>query len=110
MQEKTLGEIARNAFYALDILDSGFDWQAVADAVIAEYERRQWRPWPDGTNDDTAEHPPDETPVDIYCGNWAGKDRLIGKISRRCGTYGPSGASHWRLLPAPPKEARDAGK
>lgn len=101
MEKKTLGRIAREACVNFN---SDAVWQAVADAVIAEYERRRWKAWPDGTNDDTAEYPPDETDVEIHCGNWAGKDRLIGRISKRSGAYGPSGASHWRFLPAPPQE------
>ena len=109
MQEKTLGQVAYEAKWG-DCM--GFDneraqetWQAVADAVIAAHEARRWVKWPDVP--DEGEYPPDETDVDIYCGNWASKDRLIGRISKRSGTYGPWGASHWRHLPAPPKEASD---
>lgn len=109
---KTLGQVAYEAKWG-DC--EGFKservhatWQAVADAVVQAHEARRWNEWPDGTNNDTAEYPPDETLVDIYCGNWASKDRVIDKISKRCGTYGPSGASHWRALPPPPKEADDA--
>jgi len=105
---KTLGEINRSAFHNATGPTSREDWEAAADAVISEHEARRWTEWPDGTNDDTSEYPPDETLVEIYCGNWASKDRVIGMISKRGGIYSPSGASHWRYLPAPPKEASDA--
>lgn len=102
MEEKTLGQVAREAWYKVRP-SCPDDWQAVAEAVVAAHEARRWKAWPDEEGE--GEYPPDETDVEIYCGRWASKDRLIGRISKRSGVYGPSGASHWRLLPAPPKEA-----
>lgn len=62
-------------------------------------ELEGWNEWPNEHNE--AEYPPDETPVLIYCGNWASKDCVVGQISKRCGTYGPSGATHWKSIKAP---------
>ena len=44
MAEKTLAEIAREAWYGGTGPTSANDWQSVADAVIAEYEARRWKP------------------------------------------------------------------
>jgi hypothetical protein len=46
MEEKTLGVIAQEAWrneLANDGHTAEESWQAVADAVIAEYERRRWK-------------------------------------------------------------------
>ena len=42
MKEKTLGKIARDAFFDAKGND-GQDWAASAAAVVAEHERRKWR-------------------------------------------------------------------
>jgi hypothetical protein len=104
MEGKTLAEIAFDVY----LQDADDPWKDIADAVVAAHEARRWQAWPDGTNDDTAEYPPDEKDVLIYCGNWAYKDVVLGKISRRCGVYGPSGATHWAAIPAPPQEVERA--
>lgn len=115
MAEKTLAQVAYEEYWTTgrrgaeprwSILhpDDKAAWEAGVAAAIQAHEARRWQAWPDGENDDTAEYPPNETDVEIYCGKWASKDRLIGRISKRSGTYGPSGASHWRFLPAPPQE------
>lgn len=75
--------------------------QKVSD-LLAAAEALEWRLWP--REDGIGEYPPDETPVLVYCGNWTNKEVLIGCINRSRGTYGPSGASHWCPLPAPPAE------
>lgn len=73
-------------------------------AAASAIEAGEWREWPSVGG--SGEYPPDETQVLVYCGNWESKDFLLGCINRRCGTYGPSGASHWRFLPAPPEVTR----
>ena len=72
---------------------------AIAQLRAAEAEQG-WRLWPD--DNDEGEYPPDETDVEIYCGKWTSKERVIGRISKARGTYGPSGASHWKHLSPPP--------
>ena len=71
-------------------------------AGAAALRREQWRDWPKD-NDEGGEYPPDSETVLIFCGNWANKPMQLGGINKRCGTYGPSGASHWMPLPAPPE-------
>ena len=105
MDKRTLGQVARDTYEEIEsggIVGLEYLFKAVADAVIAAHEARQWQAWPDETG--KGEYPPDETPVEVYCGKWASRDRLISQISVKRGTYGPSGASHWRFLPAPPQE------
>lgn len=81
------------------------DWLAARDARMrCEGAVAEWREWPHETG---GEYPPDETLVEIYCGNWHSKDRIIGQISNARGVFGPSGASHWRPLPDPPAAARE---
>lgn len=41
--EKTLGQVAQDAWYSTRP-SSQDDWQAVADAVVAAHEARRWRP------------------------------------------------------------------
>ena len=96
----TVQEIDNHAYCANKTAQRASDLRAAAQAVRA----MEWRPWPG--MDDEADYPPDETDVLIYCGNWASRDMVIGRISRRSGVYGPSGASHWRPLPVPPEAAR----
>jgi len=43
MAEKTLAQIAWEAMDAAWSLPAEESWQAVSDAVIAEYERRRWK-------------------------------------------------------------------
>jgi len=43
MAEKTLAQIAWEAMDAAWSLPAEESWQAVADAVVAEYERRRWQ-------------------------------------------------------------------
>jgi len=43
MAEKTLAQIAWGAMDAAWSLPAEESWQAVADAVVAEYERRRWK-------------------------------------------------------------------
>lgn len=78
----------------------GYDSLMAGAAALRALE---WRDWPKD-NDEGGEYPPNEETVLIYCGNWESKPMQLGGIIRRCGTYGPSGASHWLPLPAPPKE------
>jgi len=94
-QNYSLENIWRNN--AADAAIHAADLRAAAEAVRAS----QWRPWP--SMDDESEYPPDETDVIIYCGNWVLREIVIGRVSRRRGVYGPSGASHWRPIPAPPE-------
>lgn len=77
--------------------DLYFDIDLAAEII----EAGEWREWPDENG--RGEYPSDEVPVEIYCGNWSNKERVIGCISKRAGTYGPSGASHWKPLLAPPE-------
>jgi len=43
MAEKTLAQIAWEAMDAAWSLPAEESWQAVADAVVAEHERRRWK-------------------------------------------------------------------
>jgi len=54
MKEKTLGEVAKIAAISTPLV-LGVDaaWDAAAAAVIAEHERRKWRPIRTCPNDDT---------------------------------------------------------
>jgi TolA-binding protein len=73
-----------------------------------EAHAERWREWPSDSNE--AEYPPDGEQVLIYCGAWASKDYIIGGISKRCGTYGPSGATHWMPKPKAPAIAAQRQK
>ena len=76
---------------------------ATALAAIDALPEDGWIVWKQDDSDDEGEYPPDETDVEIYCGRWQSKDRLIGRTSRARGTGGPIGASHWRSLAPPPE-------
>lgn len=96
MAKKTLGRVAYRAF-----LDSGENWQAVADAVVAEYEARRWK----------SIESFGEADVSGACGRWR-----EGKWETCAGyLYLPywksQGWTHVYIpgdaIPAPPKEAID---
>lgn len=81
------------------------EYPDAVDALLAgaaALRAMEWREWPKD-NDEGGEYPPNEETVVIYCGNWESKPIQLGGIIHRCGTYGPSGASHWLPLPEPPK-------
>ena len=42
-EEKTLGKVARDAWYRVRPSCRPADWQAVADAVVAAHEARRWK-------------------------------------------------------------------
>lgn len=110
MAEKTLGEIARDTWGNATGPTSVDDWQAVADAVIAEYERRRWKAWENV--------PRDGSKFDAWhTGSaWVSPHRLpdchinvFGEVIDSQGSIRDENfLSHWTALPAPPKGADDA--
>ena len=124
-EEKTLGEIAYET-WCYDISHDA--WQAVADAVIAEYEARRWR--------SIESAPKDGTVIDLWCVNdkysrtdegarrlsvrfadcaWSEDDKawqfvvddgmhmlLTVKTDECSEGWTPT---HWTPIPAPPQEA-----
>jgi len=103
MAEKTLAQIAWEAMDAAWSLPAEESWQAVADAVVAEYERRRWK---------AIESAPKFQYVDI----WAGGRRIPN--AQQCptrtggdewrwwsnGAMVVEDATHWTTIPAPPQE------
>ena len=103
MAEKTLAEIAREAWWGGTGPTSAQDWQAVADAVEAAIEARRWQAWPpcvDGAL-------PDVVALDdpklgrrfgfLRDGKWWDEDG--DEITPY--VYPPK---RWTPIPAPPKE------
>jgi hypothetical protein len=103
MEEKTLAEIAREAWWGGIGPTSAHDWQAVADAVESAIEARRWQ---------AIESAPKFQYVDI----WAGGRRIPN--AQQCPTrtggdewrWWSNGAmvleeaTHWAPIPAPPQE------
>lgn len=99
MAEKTLGQIAYREF-----LDSGENWQAVADAVIQEYEARRWKPIESAPKDGTriliAIPAFNEWPAMVGISHFYKKGRAAGYWWDFAGLT----PTHWTPIPAPPKE------
>lgn len=102
MAEKTLGQVARDGWYRHRPCAPD-DWQAVADAVVAEYEARRWKAI-------------DSAPKDKYILAWSPERRMAFQVIW-CGSLddwqllGADGIATmeftlWTPIPAPPKEAR----
>ena len=99
--KKTLGAIAFGVYHETQ------DWQAVADAVVAESERRRWKAWPpcvDGGLPDVVLL--DDPKLGRKFGflrdrKWWDEngDEIIA--------YGVP-PERWAAIPAPPKEVDDA--
>ena len=103
MEEKTLAEIAREAWWGGTGPTIAHDWQAVADAVESAIEARRWQ---------AIESAPKFQYVDI----WAGGRRIPN--AQQCPTrtggdewrWWSNGAmvleeaTHWAPIPAPPQE------
>ena len=99
--EKTLAEIAREVWWQATGPTTLNDWQAVADAVVAEYERRRWKAI-------------ESAPKDRYILAWSPERRMAFQAIW-CGSLddwqllGMDGIATmeftlWTPLPAPPKE------
>lgn len=113
MVDKTLGQVAWKAYSGTLCRNFEESWQAVADAVVAEYEARRLRPI------DTA--PKDGTEIDLWSvnGRWPeckwDNTRLewvhwsLGGFDVMCWCVLGEQVTHWTPIPAPPKEA-DHGK
>ena len=105
MLEKTLGEIAWRAYLEND---AGHvrDWERVANAVIAEYERRRWR--------SIESAPEDGTPI-IVNAKYLKLPPWVVWCDHKCTALATDGESYWPWtdfdswtpIPAPPKEASD---
>lgn len=66
-------------------------------------EQGAWVPWSGPEFDeDVHPSPPDETDVLFFIQTSLGNRIEISRTSRRCGTYGPSLATHWKPLPEQP--------
>jgi len=111
MAEKTLGKVARDAWYQHRPCAAD-DWQAVADAVIAANEARRWKAIESAPKDGwfwinrvgygprlgrQSEDP--EYDFEFFEQNNAGHGRLQWNAVRA------SQVTHWTPIPAPPKEA-----
>lgn len=96
--ERTLGRIAREA-----CVNSNSDacWQAVADAVVAEYERRRWKAIETAPKDGyiLAYSPERKMSFQvIWCDYWSDWQLLASD------GVATMEFTHWSALPAPPKE------
>jgi len=102
MAEKTLAEIARDAWCTTNSPD---DWQAVADAVVAEYEARRWRAWPPDDEQRKVHAWREDSGVFIARVH---QDEEDGAERWFCG-FGDDLSNElptlWTPIPAPPKEA-----
>lgn len=104
MKQKTLGKIARDAFFDAKGND-GQDWAASAAAVVAEHERRKWRPIKTAPNDGTR--------VDLWTNNgrftdcWFEKGEWmhwwIGGFDTMGAVRLDEVATHWQPAPEGPK-------
>lgn len=65
--------------------------------------RLTWNKWPD---ESSGEYPPDQTPVLIREKCATGVAYCVGGIDRNRGTFGPSWATHWALIPSIDDAAR----
>lgn len=92
MAGDTLGHVAMYA-YQKRVSDEVPAWQAVADAVVSEYEARRWKPI------DSA--PKDETPILALAKDWTFPDIVWRDGAGWCHQSKPT---HWTPIPAPPKE------
>jgi hypothetical protein len=98
MEEKALGRVALDAFRDCE---SGDNWQAAADAVVAEYERKRWRSI-------------ESAPKDGAILAWSPERRMSFQVVWRrenndWSLIGRDGVAtmeftHWTPIPAPPKE------
>ena len=92
MDEKTLGQVARDAWYKLRP-SCPDDWQAVADAVLAAAEARRWKAI------ETA--PKDGTEILVgkrRSGEWTCKRTVFVAVAIE------DEYTHWSPIPAAPKE------
>ena len=105
MADKTLSEIAYEAYDTALPFDVA--WQAVADAVIAEYERRRWRAISEAPKDRkillAGPHDSGETYQEVS--QWyvlkSHTDQGRWPVAFMSGFGEPT---HFTTLPAPPKE------
>lgn len=101
--EKTLGQVAWEAH--LEALPARANrWQAVADAVIAEYEARRWKAWPPCVDGEL----PDVVALDDpKLGRKFGflrERKWVDEDGVEIIEYGVP-PERWCAIPAPPKEA-----
>ena len=103
-EEKTLGKVARDAWYRVRP-SCPADWQAVADAVVAAHEARRWKAI-------------ESAPKDGYILAWSPERRMAFQViwskhyddwTIMCGDgVATMEFTLWTPIPAPPKEASDA--
>jgi len=101
--ERTLGAIAYDAYDTS--LPFDVSWQAVADAVIAEYEARRWKAI-------------ESAPKDRYILAYSPERKMSFQViwSEHYSEWTLNGGNYvatmeftlWTPIPAPPKEASDA--
>lgn len=102
MEEKTLGQLAA-ALYASPINGGKlYTWEEIADAVIAEYERRRWKAIesaPRARQYILAYSPERKMSFQVCWDHEWGYWQIIG--GGKCTME----FTHWAPSPAPPKEA-----
>ncbi len=103
MEEKTLGQAAYEAYHGTLCRNAEESWKAVADAVVAEYEARQWKD--DGWQE--LQFAPTRWPgAGASIGKWKNGKWLVAHGITFASTAHEMGFTHFctPLLPAPPKE------
>ena len=112
MEEKTLGEIAPQKAREVPSLPNDTAWQAVADAVVAEYEARRWKAWPPPTDGEeptivALDDPDGERLLAFRSEDYhSGEPRWHDEGGESITDHEPP--RHWTPIPAPPKESEHA--
>jgi len=103
-EEKTLGKVARDAWYRVRP-SCPADWQAVADAVVAAHEARRWKAIESAprTRQYVLAYAPERKMSFQVC--W---DHEWGYWQMMGGGKCTMEFTLWSPIPAPPKEASDA--
>ena len=101
MAEKTLGEIAREAWVWAGGPTTADDWEKAANAVIAAHEARRWKAIETAPKDGyiLAYSPERKMSFQvIWCDYWSDWQLLASD------GVATMEFTHWSALPAPPKE------
>ena len=109
--ERTLGQVAADAWYGVaGVTHSAADWQAVADAVVAEYESRRWRSIESAPKDGKTIFGwiARECRHIAYLGEKHGRDEGWYMLAYNAWCQLSHPPNLWTPISAPPKEASDA--